>query len=1119
MKKSLLLIALLCPLWLFAQSESDYRTIKGVVMDSVTNETLIGATVMIDPDAAEAKNLGPKGTITDFDGKFELKVPKAVKYVVVSFVGYKNAKLDVTKTTEFKVMLQPDQEQLTEVVVTGYQQIEKRKSTSAIQTVKMDDIKSIGVASIDQLLEGQVAGMTSIPTNGAPGAPNKMRIRSTVSLTGSTDPLWVLDGMILEGNDIPENFSDKDNIDNLYNTSIAGVNPADIESITILKDASATAIYGARAANGVIVVTTKKGSAGKMRVNASAAMFITTKPDLGKLNLMNASEKVDFELGMASIPELTYRSNYGSVARILSNSGELSAFQEGGFNALSAQTQNEINALRTTGSDWGDLVYQNAVNQQYNISVSGGSEKARYYASIGYYNEEGTTIGTNFERITGTMKTDFDLRDNLTLGLSLFMSHSKRKSYITDSDSFTNPSYYTRNVNPYLNVRDENGKYVYDQDIKGLDDAYLEFNLLEERENTDYWLKNLAFKPMLTLNYKPWSFLSLTTQFSMQLEDSKTEKFADEETYFVRKYREDSNYNGTYFLPDGGIIQNWAADMSQYQWKIQGEFSHIFAERHSVNFMAGFEMRGNKNTNVHTKGFGYDSRALTTQPLVFPDGYSTSSMSSSKWKQYQKTMSEDRYLSYYMTGSYTYDNRYTFFGSMRFDGSNLFGVARKYKYLPLWAASAAWNVNREEFLSNVEWLNDLKLRVSYGLLGNQADAGLYTFASNMSLNGGLGGYIFSDGRHIYTNPAPVIDPNTTWEKVESKNIGLDFGFFGNALTGTVDIFQRDTKDMLGPGLEFPDMFGAVAPQANNARMRNRGWELSLNYRGKIGNDIDYSVGGSVSDAVSEVTEYANAKKNDPYGSWYTGRKVGEIWGYRAEGLIQTQEEADAYNAEYDLSYISGKLWEPGDVKYIDLDGNKVIDRGDNRLVDGDMGDQTIIGNTTPRYQYTFNGYISWKGLSLSVMFQGVGKRDWVAGGAYFWGFGPYAQVTVFKEHMDYWRPDNPGAYYPKPYINSAGGVAPYQDKNIQRTDLYLQNAAYCRLKNLTLSYDLPNAWVHKAGLQKVQVFFSGENLLTFTKLKGMFDPEAIFSSNSYTSEGGKNYPMNRVLSLGFIVNL
>lgn len=580
MKKSLLLIALLCPLWLFAQSESDYRTIKGVVMDSVTNETLIGATVMIDPDAAEAKNLGPKGTITDFDGKFELKVPKAVKYVVVSFVGYKNAKLDVTKTTEFKVMLQPDQEQLTEVVVTGYQQIEKRKSTSAIQTVKMDDIKSIGVASIDQLLEGQVAGMTSIPTNGAPGAPNKMRIRSTVSLTGSTDPLWVLDGMILEGNDIPANFSDKDNIDNLYNTSIAGVNPADIESITILKDAAATAIYGAKAANGVIVVTTKKGATGKMRVNASAAMFITTKPDLGKLNLMNASEKVDFELEMAGISDLTYKTDKGSVARILSEFDQLDVFRTGGFDAISLDAQKAINNLRNTGSDWGDLLYQSAVNQQYNLSLSGGSEKARYYVSAGYYNEQGTTIGTSFERFNATMKTDFDLLDNLKLGVSFFLTQSTRKSYITDLDAYTNPSQYSRTVNPYLNVKDEDGRYIYDQDIDGLNEAYIQFNILEERKNTDYSLKNLAIKPMLTLEYKPVSWLRLSTQFGMQLENSKTEKFADQDSYYVRKYRQYTEYgsynNKKYFLPDGGIIQNWDDEMSQYQWKLQGEFNKVF---------------------------------------------------------------------------------------------------------------------------------------------------------------------------------------------------------------------------------------------------------------------------------------------------------------------------------------------------------------------------------------------------------------------------------------------------------------------------------------------------------------------------------------------------------------
>ena len=533
-------------------------------------------------------------------------------------------------------------------------------------------------------------------------------------------------------------------------------------------------------------------------------------------------------------------------------------------------------------------------------------------------------------------------------------------------------------------------------------------------------------------------------------------------------------------------------------------FQHKFGELLDMNLMAGMGRYldsgdgsdiSYENANDHIQG---SSVGMADGPF-YPTSY--------KYKNEKRSQ--------FVRGNFDLLGRYVVSASLRRDGTDKFFPSKKYALFP--SVSLAWKMNEESFIKNISWINMLKLRASYGETGSD------------NLGTTLYGIVTTTREDVqFNNNSVTYIPyilsganyeDVTWQKTVMKNIGLDFGFFGNALTGTVDIFQRDTKDMLGPGLEFPDMFGAVAPQANNARMRNRGWELSLNYRGKIGNDIDYSVGGSVSDAVSEVTEYANAKKNDPYGSWYTGRKVGEIWGYRAEGLIQTQEEADAYNAEYDLSYISGKLWEPGDVKYIDLDGNKVIDRGDNRLVDGDMGDQTIIGNTTPRYQYTFNGYISWKGLSLSVMFQGVGKRDWVAGGAYFWGFGPYAQVTVFKEHMDYWRPDNPGAYYPKPYINSAGGVAPYQDKNIQRTDLYLQNAAYCRLKNLTLSYDLPNAWVHKAGLQKVQVFFSGENLLTFTKLKGMFDPEAIFSSNSYTSEGGKNYPMNRVLSLGFIVNL
>ena len=266
-------------------------------------------------------------------------MPASIRYVVVSFIGYEALKADISGKTEFTFRLKEEVSQLDEVVVTGYQQIEKRKVTSAITTVQADDIKSIGVASIDQMLEGQVAGLMSTPTNGAPGAPAKMRIRSTVSLSGSTDPLWVLDGMILEGNDIPKDFGDKDNIDELQNTSIGGVNPADIESITILKDAAATAIYGAKAANGVIVITTKKGRQGKLRVNFSGGVFYTLKPDLGKLNLMNSSEKVDFELGLASRSDLDYRSDYGEVSRLLSKYGQLDALRENGFNGISSEAQ------------------------------------------------------------------------------------------------------------------------------------------------------------------------------------------------------------------------------------------------------------------------------------------------------------------------------------------------------------------------------------------------------------------------------------------------------------------------------------------------------------------------------------------------------------------------------------------------------------------------------------------------------------------------------------------------------------------------------------------------------------------------------------------------------------
>ena len=1079
MKKSLLLIALLCPLWLFAQSESDYRTIKGVVMDSVTNETLIGATVMIDPDAAEAKNLGPKGTITDFDGKFELKVPKAVKYVVVSFVGYKNAKLDVTKTTEFKVMLQPDQEQLTEVVVTGYQQIEKRKSTSAIQTVKMDDIKRIGVASIDQLLEGQVAGMTAIPTNGAPGAPSKMRIRSTVSLTGSTDPLWVLDGMILEGNDIPTDFSDKDNIDNLYNTSIAGVNPADIESITILKDASATAIYGARAANGVIVVTTKKGTAGKMRVNASAAMFVTTRPDLGKLNLMNASEKVDFELGMAANPNLTYQTDRGAVSRILTEYDQLGVYRDGGFNAISSEAQQAINKLRSSGTNWGNQVYQNAVNQQYNISVSGGSESTRYYVSAGYYNEKGTTIGTSFERFNGTMKTDFDLRDNLQLGVSLFLTHSKRGSYLSDTDAFTNASNYTRTVNPYLEAKDENGKYVYDEDIDGLknNEARLKFNMLEERKNTDYWLKNFAVKPMLSLAYKPVTWLNLSTQVSMQIERSSTEKFADQETYFVRKYREFTAYgDNQYFLPDGGIIQNWNDDMTQYQWKLQGEFNKTFAEMHSVNFMAGFEMRGNKSTSIHTKGFGFDPRSLATKPLIFPEG-TTSSASDSKFVQYQKTETENRYLSYYMTASYSYDNRYTIFGSMRFDGSNLFGVAKKYKYLPLWALSAAWNVDRESFMSSADWLSNLKLRISYGLQGN-VDKNTSPFV--------VGDW--NTTTILPGNSEPIIsvssppNQNLRWEKTKNWNVGVDMGVFDNRISFSVDAYYRKSVDLIGMR-SIPQENGFEFSTMNWAEATNKGVEFSLSTVNIRAKDFRWTMDFNIAHNTSNVDKIQ--VRDDSYTPSLEGHSIGTLFKLNTAGLDENGMQM---------------FWKEGQKvsmqEFFNLEDLYGFMTLSNLTAEEYRNLFTYAGTTEPKFTGGFINRFYYKNFDLTISTSFI--IDQTMQETPFYNPSATSPGSNYSNRVSQiWSSSNTTGLYPKVLGNNENDAMIYNWYNsddpansFKNYDYWFKDMSYLRVNSIRLGYTLPNEVIKKLRLGSARISFEARNpFVIASSYKGYFDPE------------------------------
>lgn len=1099
MRKLLILLTLCLPVITMAQHT---RKITGQVLETSSGLPLPGATVFIDPDAPEAKEYNPAGTVTDVNGHFELTLPASIKFVVVSFIGYEALKADISGKLEFTFRLKEELKQLDEVVVTGYQKIEKRKVTSAITTVKADDIKSIGVASIDQMLEGQVAGLMATPTNGAPGAPAKMRIRSTVSLSGSTDPLWVLDGMILEGNDIPKDFGDKDNIDNLYNTSIAGVNPADIEDITILKDAAATAIYGARAANGVIVVTTKKGRAGKMRVNASASVFYTLRPDLGRLNLMNASEKVDFELGLAAREDFTYRTYKGEIARILSSDGALETFRQGGFSALSADRQNAINRLRSQGADWEREVYQNALNQQYNLSFSGGSDRATYYLSAGYYKEEGTTIGTGFERLNLTMKTDFNLLDNLKLGASLFVTQNNRKNYITDTDAFTNPANYTRTVNPYREIWKENGDYLPDRDIEGYSDVDLDFNLIEERENTDYTMKSLSLKPIISLDYKPIGGLRFSTQIALQLDKDRTEKFADKNTYYVRKYRQKTEYYDKgykYFLPEGGVIQNWDNDMSQYQWKLQGEYNKTFGGKHDIDVMAGMEMRGDKSTNIHTKGFGYDPKALTTVPLVFPE--TLNGKDAEIFQQYQKKMYENRYLSYFMTASYTYDNRYTFFGSVRYDGSNLFGVAKKYKYLPLWALSGAWNVNREGFMEEADWLSNLKLRASYGLQGN-VDKNTSPYIVGEWKNATI---LPGNSESIISVSSPP-NQNLRWEKTENWNVGLDMGFWKNRLSFSIDGYYRVSRDLIGLR-DLPLETGFYSTAMNWAQLTNKGFEFSLSSVNVRTRDFRWVMDFNIAHNKSHVDRVKVA--DNSYSPSLEGYSVGALFALKTAGLDDKGLPMFWKNGN------KMSFYDFFNIQYSDFGGGLVFVDGASIPAEEYRKMFTYVGTTEPKFTGGFINRFYYRNFDLTVSTSFILNQT-VQETPFYNPTRVSPGSNYSRRIFDVWSPENPNGKYPailgkntEGELNLAYQWLDGQDpaRSYNNYDIWFKKRSYLRVNSIRLGYNLSEEVARKLHLASARLNVEARNPLVFgTSYKGYFDPETY--GNIYAQ------PIPRTFSVG-----
>ena len=716
--KKRVLIVLLCFVGALSSAFAAEKKVQGVVISSEDNLPLIGASVYV--TAEDLKKAGSAqttmGVITDVDGQFSIAIPAGITRFFCSYVGYDVLEVKLVPGKEhYEITLHASSQMLDAVVVTGYQTVERRKLTAAVSKLDISDETIGAVKSIDQALAGQIAGLSVSPTSGALGAPAKIRIRGTASLNGTQDPLWVLDGIPLEGTDVPEP-DELNDITNMKQSSIAGLNPADIENITILKDAAATAIYGARAANGVIVITTKKGKVGKPVINFSSRFTYTPTLSLDRLNLLNSAEKVGLEMDMI-------RNNYspdnhkGGVYNILSNYNELSAFQNGGWDALSSDTQAAINRLKSVNTNWGDILFRDAFSQEYNLSLSGGTERVTYYTSFGYYKEDGNVDGVGMDRFNLVGKTSYKVNSILKVGASMFANRRKNTNYLTDAYGMSNPVFYSRKANPYFELYDKNGNYNYDYDIQNNTDKDLGFNIFEERQNTSNESVVNSFSSIFDAELRFNDKWKLTSQFGYQLEKTSREEIADWESYAMRYYYKLSEYSQggetKHFLPEGGMQKSYENSNSQITWKAMGEYRDSFNDIHELEVMAGTELRKTWYETLFSAGYGFDRKTLTTKPVIFPnESYATS------FPLHQTTYKENAYVSFYSTASYSLLNRYTVGGSIRFDGSDLFGVDKKYRYLPLYSVSALWRLSQEPFMQQAKWVDNLVFRASYGLQGN-----------------------------------------------------------------------------------------------------------------------------------------------------------------------------------------------------------------------------------------------------------------------------------------------------------------------------------------------------------------------------------------------------------------
>lgn len=1060
------------------------RQVQGVVISSEDNMPLIGASVYIKAEDLSKDGNSPTitGVITDIDGKFNISVPEGVTRLFCSYVGHEVQELKlVPGKNQYEITLFPSAQMLDAVVVTGYQTVERRKLTAAVGKLNISDETIGAVKSIDQALAGQIAGLSVTSTSGAPGAPAKIRIRGTSSLNGTQDPLWVLDGIPLEGTDVPQSNVLND-VSNIQQSSIAGLNPADIENITVLKDAAATAIYGARAANGVIVITTKKGKVGKPVINFSSKFTYMPTLSTNRLNMLNSQEKVDLELELLR-SNFAYGDNKGGVSKIISGYGLTDAYKKGGWGALTPEAQTDISRLRNTETDWGDILFRDAFNQEYSLSLSGGNERVTYYTSIGYYQENGNVKGVGLDRLNIVAKTSYKVNRMLKFGVSLFVNRRNNKTYLTDTYGLVNPVYYSRKANPYYQPFDANGNYVYDFDVQNNSDTDLGFNIFEERKNTSNEETINALSSIFDAELRFNDKLKFTTQLGLQLDKASKEQIADKESFSMRIIRKNSKYwdsasqSNKYFIPDGGVHKAYENTNSQITWKAMGEYRDSFNDIHELEVMVGTELRKTWYETLFSAGYGFDRQTLTTKPVVFPD-----EDRARQFPLHQKTYKENAYVSFFSTVSYSLMNRYTFGGSIRFDGSDLFGVDKKYRYLPLYSVSGLWRLSNEPFMQGTrKWMDNLAFRVSYGIQGN-IDKNTSPFL--------LGKYIVDNilpggSEHmIDINSAP--NKKLRWEKTQSVNVGLDFSVLNQAINLSVDYYYRKGTDLIGKQM-LPLETGFVSTNINWASMVNKGVEVSLSTRNV---------------ATKKFSWYTNLNFA------YNNNKVLR----EAIPEAQTIPGREGYPVDAIFAIKTAGLDEEGYPLFYDKEGKKVTLKELYRLQDPFGLGFTVNSDVTPAEERSFYSYIGSQDTPYTGgLINTFSYKNWELTANLSFNLGGYVRTTpsynfinfdrgqnVNSDILDRWTPENTDGRLPA-LITSEKRADEYywydQKSEIYKNlDIWVKKLNYFRLQNLRLGYRLPEKMTKSLGMGSASVAIEGRNLLVFgSSYKNFLDPESMYN--------------------------